>query len=76
MLIWNSDIDYAGISVKIVLLIVYLSESFYDLFEVLRVSLMTKCRKSVVRKLFWPTGYLFKKYIRWATLQCWHLMNN
>jgi len=34
MLIWNSDEDCAGICVRIVLLIVYVSESFFVLFEV------------------------------------------
>ena len=46
---------------KIILLIVYLSESF-RLFEVMRVSLMREdSHKSVVLKLFWPMDYLLKK---------------
>jgi len=42
MLIRNSDVDYAGICVIIILLIVYLSESLFGLFEVVRVLLITR----------------------------------
>jgi len=42
MLIWNSEVDCAGFCVRIILLIAYLSESLFGLFELVRVSLLRK----------------------------------
>jgi len=42
MLIRNSGVDCEVICVRIMLLIVYFSEPFFGLFEVVRVSFMTR----------------------------------
>ena len=44
-LIRNSNLDCAGVCVRIILFMVYLSEPIFYLIEVVRVSLMTDCHK-------------------------------
>ena len=43
--------------------------------EIVKNLLVYKTRP-VVLNLFWSTDHLFKKIIRWTSLQWWHLMNN
>jgi len=62
MLIWNSDVDGAGICVRIVLLIVICLIVCFGLFEVCVFRLWQDSHKSAVHNLFWPMDHLFKKY--------------
>jgi len=78
MLICNSDVDGAGIYVRIVLLIVYLSNCFFW-FIWGRAWFAYDKNKIVTNQLFsiffGPWTILFQN-IRWATLLCWHPVNN
>jgi len=62
MLIWNSDVDCARIYVRLILLIVYLSESF---FWFIWGSTCFAYAKIVLNQrfstFFWPMDLLFKK---------------
>jgi len=76
MLIWNSDVDGAGICVRSVLLIVYLSNCF---FWFIWGSAYFAYDKIVINQwfsIFFGPWTIFSKSIRWATLLCWHLMKN
>jgi len=76
MLIWNSNVDGARVCVRIILLIVYLSEYF---FWFIWSSACLSYDNIVITQwvsTFLSHGPSLKKNIRWATLQCWHLVNN
>jgi len=76
MLIWNSGIDGSGICVRIVLLIVYLSNYF---FWFIWGGACFAYEKIVITQWFSISSgpwTIFFKSIVWAALLCWHLMNN
>jgi len=75
MLIWNSDVDGAGICVRIVLLIVHLSNCF---FWFIWPSACFTYDKIVINQwfsIFFGPWTIFFQSIWWATLLFWHLMD-
>jgi len=73
MLIWKSDVDGAGNCVRIVLLIIYLYNSF---FWFIWGSACFAYDKIVINQwfsIFFGPWTSFLKSIRWATVLCWQL---